>query len=180
MDSFLYIKALHIIFIVTWFAGLFYVVRIFIYLTEAFQRPPEEKRVLIPEYRRNMRRLWFGITWPSAILTLIFGTWTLLLVPEYLKMGFMHVKLTLVLLLYVYHFYCHSIYRKLLQDDVKFTSQQLRFFNEIATIFLVAIVFVIVLKSAISMLWGLLGLVVFTILLVVAIKLYKKYRDADS
>lgn len=180
VDLFLYIKALHIIFIVTWFAGLFYVVRIFIYLTESFQRPEEEKKVLVPEYKRNMKRLWLGITWPSAILTLLFGVWTLTFVPEYLQFGFMHIKLALVLFLYLYHFYCHSLYRNLLNDRIKLTSLQLRYFNEVATIFLVAIVFIIVLKNAISMLWGLIGLLTFTLFLVVAIKIYKRYRDANN
>lgn len=180
MDLFLYIKALHIIFIVTWFAGLFYIVRIFIYLTESFQRPEEEKKVLVPEYKRNMKRLWLGITWPSAILTLIFGTWNLILAPQYLQFGFMHIKLALVLLLYIYHFYCHSLYRNLLNNKIKLSSQQLRVFNEVATIFLVAIIFVIVLKNALSMLWGLLGLLIFTLLLIISIKIYKNYRDANN
>lgn len=178
--EFLYIKALHIIFIVTWFAGLFYIVRIFIYLTEAADRPENERDVLIPEYRRNMRRLWFGITWPSAILTLIFGTWTLVLVPQYLQLSFMHVKLFLVLLLYIYQFYCHSLYKKLMNGHYPLTSQQLRYFNEVATIFLVGIVFVIVLKNTMSMLFGLIGLILFTIVLIVAIKVYKRYRNANS
>lgn len=178
--EFFYVKALHIIFVVTWFAGLFYIVRIFIYLTEAAARPDEERKVLVPEYRRNMRRLWMGITWPSAVLTFIFGFWTISQVPEYFKMGFMHVKLFLVMLLYIYHFYCHHIYKKLLKDRYPMTSQQLRIYNEVATIFLVAIVFVIVLKDALSMLWGVLGLLIFAAVLMVSIRLYKKYRDGKN
>ncbi|MGK7389005.1 MAG: CopD family protein [Candidatus Cyclobacteriaceae bacterium M2_1C_046] len=178
--EFLYLKALHIIFIVTWFAGLFYIVRIFIYLTESADRPEEERKVLVPEYQRNMRRLWLGITWPSAILTLIFGVWTLLLVPHYLQLGFMHIKLFLVLLLYVYHFYCHHLYKKLMNGQYPMSSQGLRYFNEVATLFLVGIVFVIVLKSAMSMIYGLAGLILFTLVLVIAIKIYKKYRNANN
>ena len=178
--GFLYLKALHIIFVITWFAGLFYIVRIFIYLTEASERPEEERRVLVPEYKRNMKRLWLGITWPSAILTLIIGTLTLIEMSHYLQSGFMHVKLGLVLLLYVYHFYCHSLYKNLLKDNYKLSSQQLRVFNEVATLFLVAIVFVIVLKNTLDMLWGVIGMIIFALSLMIAIRLYKKHRDANN
>src|SRR3974390_672035 len=68
-----YIKALHIIFIVTWFAGMFYMPRLFIYNTEAAERPGQAKEILRDQFRIMMKRLWLGITWPSAILTLIFG-----------------------------------------------------------------------------------------------------------
>ncbi|MEL7005125.1 MAG: CopD family protein, partial [Bacteroidota bacterium] len=71
--TFLYLKALHIIFVVTWFAGLFYIIRIFIYQTEANEREEPARSVLLEEYKRNASRLWFGIAWPSAILTLILG-----------------------------------------------------------------------------------------------------------
>ncbi|UII21749.1 CopD family protein [Fulvivirga ligni] len=176
----LYVKALHVIFIVTWFAGLFYIVRLFIYQVEANEKPEPDKSILVKEYKRNSKRLWFGITWPSAILTLIFGSWVLSYVPSYLSQGFMHIKLALVFLLYVYHFICHNIYKSLQKDVYKYSSQQLRVWNEVATILLVGIVFIIILKSALSMMWGLAGLIGFTALLMIAIKLYKKIREKDE
>lgn len=176
--SFLYLKALHIIFVVTWFAGLFYIVRLFIYQTEASERQEPDRSILVKEYKRNSMRLWMGITWPSAILTLIFGTWVLLKVPAYLSQGFMHIKLGFVLLLYIYHFICQRIYTQLQRDVYKYSSQQLRVWNEVATILLVGIVFIIVLKSAMSMLWGLIGLVIFTVLLMLAIRIYKRIRES--
>ena len=175
--TFLYLKALHIIFIVTWFAGLFYMVRIFIYQTEAHEKSEPDRSILTNEYKRNGKRLWLGITWPSAILTLIFGTALLLQVPEYLSMGFMHIKLTLVLLLYVYQFICQTLYRSLQKDVYKYSSFQLRIWNEVATILLVGIIFIIVLKSAMSLVWGIMGLILFSILLMLAIRLYKKIRE---
>ena len=66
---FLYIKALHIIFIVTWFSGLFYIVRLFIYNTEAGQKAEPEKSILQRQFSIMIKRLWLGITWPSAVLT---------------------------------------------------------------------------------------------------------------
>ncbi|EIM76686.1 hypothetical protein A3SI_09563 [Nitritalea halalkaliphila LW7] len=146
--AFEYIKALHIIFIVTWFAGLFYIVRLFIYQTEAYEKPAAESAILSPQFALMAKRLWLGITWPSAILTLIFGFWTLSYRWGYMQLGFMHAKLAFVLLLYVYHYLCHILYKQLQTGATKFTSNQLRIWNEVATLFLFAIVFLIVLKNS--------------------------------
>ncbi|AGA76309.1 CopD family protein [Echinicola vietnamensis] len=175
--GFEYVKALHIIFIVTWFAGLFYVVRLFIYQTEALEKTPEEQKILKPQLDLMAKRLWLGITWPSAILTLIFGTWTLTYRLGYLELGFMHAKLAFVVLLYVYHFICHHIYKKLQQGLATWNSTQLRLWNEGATVLLFAIVFLIVLKNLMNMLWGMAGLVGLSILLMLAVKWYKKQRE---
>jgi len=176
--AFLYLKALHVIFIVTWFAGLFYIVRLFIYQVEANEAEEPKRSILIKEYKRNSKRLWFGITWPSAIITLILGTSLIVDQPYYLEQGFMHIKLTMVLLLYVYHYICHRIFNQLQKDVYKYTSQKLRIWNEVATILLVGIVFIIVLKSTLSMVWGLIGLVIFTIILMLAIRIYKRIRES--
>ncbi|GAB3648885.1 CopD family protein [Echinicola sediminis] len=175
--GFEYVKALHIIFIVTWFAGLFYIVRLFIYQTETLERSPEEQKILSPQLALMAKRLWLGITWPSAILTLIFGTWTLSFRWGYLEMGFMHAKLGFVALLYIYHFMCHSIYKDLQNGIAKWSSTKLRIWNEAATILLFAIVFLIVLKNLVNMAWGLVGLLLFSGLLMAGIKIYKKQRE---
>ena len=169
------LKSLHIIFVVTWFAGLFYMPRILIYQAEAQDRPDPEKDILTKEYKRNARRLWLGITWPSAIITLIMGTW-LLIRSGYITQGFMHVKLGLVVLLYVYHIITHIIYRQQQNDVYKWNSMRLRMWNEVATLFLVAIVFIIVLKNAISWIYFLLGFVALILALVMAIRVYKNLR----
>lgn len=175
---YLTIKALHIIFIVTWFAGLFYIVRLFVYFAEAEEMEEPRKQILQDQYRIMMKRLWFGITWPSAILTLIFGPWMLILlgsVPTWLW-----IKLGFVLGLYVYFFFLHGIFKDLTKGRVKHTSTQLRVWNEVATIFLVAIVFLVVLKSFLSMIWAMAGLVIFVIALMLAIKIYKNIREKKS
>lgn len=122
-------------------------------------------------------RLWFGIAWPSAILTLIMGTSMLINQPEWLQNGFMHIKLTLVLLLYLYHFSLQHIFNLLKQDIARYSSQQLRLWNEVATLFLISIVFIIVLKDAFSMLWGIAGLLIVTFLIMIGIRIYKKFRN---
>jgi protoporphyrinogen IX oxidase len=174
--TFLYLKAIHIIFIVTWFAGLFYMPRLFIYMTEAHEKPEPEKSILLKQLKLMSSRLWFGITWPSAIVTLILGASLIIHQPEWLQQGFMHVKLTLVFLLYGYHFSIHYLFQLLKNDIVKYSSQQLRLWNEVATLFLISIVFIIVLKNAFSMIWGLVGLLAVMLSIFAGIKIYKKYR----
>jgi putative membrane protein len=175
--TFLYLKAVHIIFIVTWFAGLFYMPRLFIYLTESHEKPEPEKHILVKQFKLMASRLWFGITWPSAVITLLMGAGLIINQPDWLKQGFMHIKLALVFLLYLYHFSLHYIFGLLRKDVVRYTSQQLRLWNEVATLFLISIVFIIVLKNALSMVWGIAGLAVVMILIFAGIKLYKKYRN---
>tara|TARA_R110002073_G_scaffold15953_2_gene62129 strand:+ start:57904 stop:58506 length:603 start_codon:yes stop_codon:yes gene_type:complete len=172
-----YVKALHIIFVITWFAGLFYIVRLFIYQTEAEQKEEPAKRILQDQYKLMSKRLWYIITWPSAILASLFAFMMLVLEPAYLTMVWMHVKLSFVFGLFFYHYACHKIFLQLQRDEVKYTSFKLRLWNEIATLLLFAIVFIVVLKSAISWVWGLIGIVLFGILLMLSIKLYKKIRE---
>ena len=129
--GFEYIKALHLIFIVTWFAGLFYIVRLFIYQTEALQKPEHERLILKPQLDLMARRLWYIITWPSAILTLIFGFWVLTYRWGYLQQEFMQAKLIFVFLLYVYHGYSQVLFQELQKGKARWSSTQLRLWNEI-------------------------------------------------
>jgi len=175
---YLYIKALHIIFVITWFAGMFYMPRLFIYNTEAAESPQPERNILQKQFSMMMRRLWFGITWPSAVLTLIFGPWV-----WYLMGSFPHwllIKLGFVIGLYAYHLTLHIIYRQQKSGVFKYSSQQLRIWNEVATIFLVAIVMLAVVKQNISVVWGIVGLSAFVILLMSAIKIYKLIRSKNN
>jgi putative membrane protein len=174
--GFEYVKALHLIFIVTWFAGLFYIVRLFIYQTEALEKPEHERLILKPQLDLMARRLWYIITWPSAVLTLIFGFWVLTYRWGYLQQEFMQAKLIFVLLLYVYHGYSQVLFNELQAGKARWSSSQLRLWNELSTLLLFAIVFLIVLKNTLSMVWGMLGLVGLSLVLLIAIKLYKKYR----
>jgi putative membrane protein len=178
---YLYLKALHIIFVVTWFAGLFYMPRLFIYATEAGNKPEQERDILRSQFSIMMKRLWFGITWPSAILTLILGpvvmlqgNWDQLLFEPEGK--WLLIKLCFVIFLYAYHFTLHKILKQELRGEFRYSSQQLRIWNEVATIFLIAIVMLAVVKQSISLVWGLLGLVLLVLLLMSAIRIYKLLR----
>ena len=169
-----YIKALHIIFVVTWFAGLFYMVRLFIYSAEANLKPEPERSILIKQLGIMQNRLWYIITWPSAILTLILGgsLWYMMdALPIWLL-----VKLCFVLGLFLYHLSLHAIFKQQEKGIFKYTSHQLRLWNELATLFLVIIVMLAVVKQMLNVAWGIAGLFAFAIVLMIAVKLYKKYR----
>lgn len=176
-----YIKSLHIIFIVTWFAGMFYIVRLFIYNTEANTKSEPEKTILQKQFHIMMRRLWLGITWPSAILTLILGPWVMVYgaYGSLLLNGnanWLLIKLCFVLLLYFYHLTLHFIYKQQAKKIFKYSSQQLRIWNEVATIFLVVIVMLATVKQSLSFVWGLFGLLGLVVVLMSAIKIYKAFR----
>lgn len=172
---YLYVKAIHIIFIVTWFAGMFYLPRLFIYNTEANEKAEPAKSILQDQFRIMIKRLWLGITWPSAILTVIFGAWMAYLygsVPSWLW-----IKLGFVAGLYAYHFSLQKIYIDQMKGIFKLSSQKLRIWNEIATIFLVAIVMLVSVKQGMSLVWGVVGLLMLIVLLMSAIKIYKLIRN---
>jgi protoporphyrinogen IX oxidase len=180
-----YLKALHIIFMVTWFAGLFYMPRFFIYNTEAISKPEMEQRILRNQFEIMMRRLWYGITWPSAILTLILGP-VVMFVGNWQQMLFepqgrwLLIKLIFVIFLYLYFFTLHRIYREQLKGIFKYSSQQLRIWNEVATIFLIAIIMLAVVKDSLSFVWGIIGLIGLAMILMSAIKIYKAVRKKDN
>ncbi|OJV56046.1 MAG: protoporphyrinogen IX oxidase [Bacteroidetes bacterium 43-16] len=174
----LYIKALHIIFIVTWFAGLFYMPRLFIYNTEAQNNPSAEaKAALTQQFTVMMQRLWRGITIPSALLTLIFGPLTLYLYGYLHHMpAWLWIKLGFVFGLYLYFIWLHKIFKQQVKGIFKYTSTQLRIINEIATIFLIAIVFLVSVRDGMSLVYGLLGLLGFIFILMSAVRIYKTIR----
>lgn len=172
----LYLKALHIIFIVTWFAGLFYSVRLFVYHAEALEADDTQREVLVPQYKLMQRRLWLGITWPSAVVTLAFGLGLLGQMPTLARMGFMHAKFALVLALYAYHLRCHALFRQFQKDTATISSHALRVWNEVATLLLVGIVFLIVLKDALNAVWGTLGFILLSVVLMASIVAYRRLR----
>ena len=179
MEYYNTLKALHIIFVVTWFAGLFYVVRLFIYHAETKDLGVKEREILQKQYKLMAKRLWAIITWPSAIITLVLAT-LILTTPlglNWLKQPWMHIKLGFVVLLYVYHFLCHVIYKQLQNDIIKYNSNQLRIWNEGATIILFSVVFLVVLKTTIGWVFGVTGIMCLMIFLMLGIKLYKKLRS---
>ena len=174
--EYLYAKSIHIIFVVSWMAGLFYIVRLFIYHVEANERPELEKNVLQRQFELMQSKLWNIITTPAMVLTILAGLYMFYLNPALLQMDWMLVKLAFVAGLLIYHFICQRIIYQQKKGTSTWTSTQLRLWNELATVFLVAIVFTVILKTAIDWLYGLTGLIVFIIVIMSAVKIYKYYR----
>jgi putative membrane protein len=173
--SFLWFKALHIVGFVSWFAGLFYIVRLFIYHVESGGKPEPERTILHRQFQVMERRLWFAITVPAMVITFLFGGG--LAYYNVNAVGglapWLAVKLALVLLLFAYHLSCGAIRRQLAEQRCRWTSSQLRLWNEAATLLLVTIVMLAVFKTLFNALWGSLLLVGFGVVLAVAVKLVR-------
>ncbi len=178
-EYYYYIKALHLIFVITWFAGLFYIPRLFIYHIEANDKPEPDRTILINQFKIMTRRLWYIITWPSAILTLIFATWLLIINPALLNFGWMHIKLAFVVLLYGYHFKCHFIFREMQADVIKWSSNGMRLWNEVSTIILFAVIFLVILRDSFNWIYGVAGIVLLSLILMMGVKIYKRIRSKD-
>ena len=175
---FLYLKAIHIIFIVTWFAGLFYMPRLYVYIAETANKPEPERTILQKQLLLMSKRLWYGITWPSAILTLIFGGWVWYLYPS--TPSWLWIKVGLVAGLYLYHISLQLIYNRMSGGRSRYTGDQMRIWNEVATIFLIPIIMLVVVKNNMSLLYGLAGLLLLIVLLMAAIRIYKHIREKEN
>lgn len=179
MELYPYIKALHLIFVVTWFAGLFYMPRLFVYHIEAQNEPDPAPGILSKQLKLMSKRLWYIITWPSAVLCTLFAVWLLLLMPGWLSQPWMHVKLLFVVLLFAYHGYTHSIYAQFQRDDIRFSARFMRIYNEGSTLILFSVVFLVIVKSALNWIFGVLALFLLAVLLMLGIRLYKRIRDKN-
>jgi putative membrane protein len=172
-----YVKALHLIFVITWFAGLFYIPRLFIYHVEGLKKPKNEATILTKQFKIMERRLWYIITWPSAILTILFAAWLLILMPEWLTQPWMHLKLFFVALLLAYHMKTHKMFLNFQNDRVTYSSMYLRIWNEGATLLLFAIVFLVILKDSLHWIPGVLGFLGLAVVLFFGIRLFKKIKN---
>ena len=159
---FLYLKVFHIIGVIVWFAGLFYLGRLFVYHREAYERPEPESTTLKSQFSLMERRLYYGIAWPGLCISLVFGV-ALIIVSGF--PGWLHAKLAFVLVLVVYHLWCGHLRKLLLKEDCSWNGTKFRLFNEIPTLLLFSIVFIVVFKSAIS--WNVLLLILVGLILVI-------------
>ncbi|MBE9205642.1 protoporphyrinogen oxidase HemJ [Nostoc sp. LEGE 06077] len=173
-------KAFHIIGIVVWFAGLFYLVRLFIYHVEAEQEPEPARTILKNQYQIMELRLYRIITTPGMIVTVAMAIGLLSTEPEVLKQSWLHFKLLFVAILLAYHHYCGRLMKKLAKDECRWSGQQLRALNEAPTVMLVVIVLLAVFKNNLPTditAWGIFGLIIF---MAVTIQLYAKKRKRDK
>ena len=177
MNSYDYIKALHVIFMVTWFAALFYMPRLLIYHVEASLKQEPDKSILSEQFKIMQRRLWNAIAWPSMAMTWGFGLWMLLLKLQLLLMSWFILKLVFVFLLSLYHLQTNNIFQQHQKNELKWSSFKLRLWNEVATVFLFAIIFLVVPHQSTGWVWAMLGLVLFIITIFSAVAIYKANRE---
>ncbi len=175
-----YLKALHIIFIVCWFAGLFYIVRLFVYYAETADKSEIEQKILRDQYTIMTNRLWNIITWPAAVLATAFGVGMFIYNPALLQLPWMHIKLLFVVLLIAYHLKCHQYVQQINKRTLTKTSSYFRLWNEGATLILFSVVFLVILKSTFNWIFGVVGLVGLSVLLMIGIKFYKRIRERNN
>jgi putative membrane protein len=178
--AYFWYKAFHLIGVVVWFAGLFYLVRLFVYHAEAEQQPEPAQTILKNQYELMEKRLYNIITTPGMVVTVAMAIALLTTEPEVLKSWWLHLKLTLVVVLLIYHFWCGRIMKKLAQGECNWSGQQFRALNEAPTVLLVLIVLLAVFKNSLPLdltTWLIVALV---ISMIAAIQLYAKKRKKDQ
>ncbi len=173
-------KSFHIVGFTVWFAGLFYLVRLFIYHVEANEQPEPARSILKAQYQIMEKRLYGIITTPGMFVTLVMAVGIISTEPDILHQRWLHIKMGLVLLLVGYHHYCKSLMKKLAVDECKWSSQQLRALNELPTLFLVAIVLLAIFKNSLPT--DITGYVIvgLVVLMAATIQLYARKRRLDN
>ena len=175
-ETYLWFKSFHIIGVVVWFAGLFYLVRLFIYHVEVQNEKEEIRDVFNKQYTLMENRLANIITTPGMILAVIMASGLLYMQPIYLTQAWMQIKLMFVVFLLIYHFYCYKIMNQLTNNQYNFSGQQLRALNELPTLLLVIVVMLVVFKSQFptsAASWLIFGLILF---MAASIQFYAKWR----
>ncbi len=178
--AYLWLKAFHLIGVVVWFAGLFYLVRLFVYHAEALQEPEPAQTILKDQYQLMEKRLYDIITTPGMVVTAAMAIGLLINQPNLLKSGWLHVKLGFVAFLLIYHFYCGYLMRKLAAGECAWTGQQFRALNEAPTVLLVVIVLLAVFKGNLPADITTWVVVAMVIAMVATIQLYAKKRRRDK
>jgi len=179
-DYYQYFLAVHIVFVISWMAGLFYILSLFIYHTEAQDKQEPEKSILTAQFVKMEATLWKIIATPAMVISLVAGVSMIYLNSGLLQADWMHVKLAFVVALLIYHFICQGIVKQLKHGIYRMNSFKLRLWRELATIFMIAIVFAVKLKDAVNWIYGLVGIMGIALIIMVAVKIYKRYREKNS
>ncbi|MGR3809220.1 protoporphyrinogen oxidase HemJ [Jiulongibacter sp. NS-SX5] len=180
MQYYLYFKAFHIVGFVSWFAGLFYIVRIFVYHAEADDKPEEMRDEWKKQFALMSERVYKIIMNPAMMITWTCGLLMLGFNHSILQQNWIKVKLVLLVLLTAYHLYCKKIVGKLKRNEKTYNSFQFRLLNELPTLFLVSIVLLAVLKDVLNFLYLFGGVIAFGALLYLIAKAYKKSREKNQ
>jgi len=179
-EAYLWFKTLHIVGVVVWFAGLFYLVRLFIYHQEAAELEPPLKQAFEQQYALMERRLANIITTPGMVVAVVCAAGLLLVNPSWLQQGWMHAKLAFVLALLAYHAFCYRLMGQLQQGVCGWSGRQLRALNELPTLLLVVVVMLVVFKNQFptsAATWFVVALVIF---MAASIQFYARFRRLRS
>ncbi len=175
-EAYLWFKTLHIVGVVVWFAGLFYLVRLFIYHVEAAELEPPLRQAFEAQYALMERRLANIITTPGMVVAVAMAVGLLLVEPAWLKQTWMHAKLAVVVGLLAYHHFCYRLMGQLQRAECQWSGRQLRALNELPTLLLVLVVMLVVFKNQFptgAATWFLVALVVF---MAASIQFYARWR----
>ena len=175
-ESYLWFKTFHIIGVVVWFAGLFYLVRLFIYHVEAAEQEQPIRAAFEQQYGLMERRLANIITTPGMAVAVSCAVGLLVVNPSWLQQSWMHAKLLFVAFLLVYHWLCYRLMGQLQRRDCNWSGRQLRALNELPTLLLVIVVLLVVFKQQFptgAATWLTVGLVVF---MAASIQFYARWR----
>ena len=175
-EAYLWFKTLHIVGVVVWFAGLFYLVRLFIYHVEANDLDEQLKQPFQEQYTLMERRLANIITTPGMVVAVAMAVGLLITQPSWLQQGWMHAKLGFVALLLAYHWFCYRLMGQLHRGDCAWNGRQLRALNELPTLLLVIVVMLVVFKNQFptgAATWFMVALVVF---MAASIQFYARWR----
>lgn len=178
--DYLHVKAIHIIFVTSWFAGLFYLPRLLVYHREATDLDEAEATVLKKYLQKYQQLLYNAIMTPAMVLTLLSGSYMVYLNSALLSESWMLLKLGFVILVIMYHFLCKIIMNEFQIEKYRFSSIQLRLWNEVATILLFSIVFLVVLKNTIDWIWAILVLTIFSLIIMTSVNLVKRYKNTKT
>jgi len=178
--TYLWLKGFHIIAMVAWFGGLFYLPRLFVYHVEANEQPEPACSILKNQYALMEKRLYGIIMNPGMMITIGMAVGMLFVEPSLLKEGWLHIKIALVSLLLAYHLYCKRLMKMLAEGTCQWTAKQLRAFNEFPTLLLAVIVLLVIFKDGLP--WDLtsLGVGVTIVVFAIAIQLYARKRRLDQ
>lgn len=180
VEYYRYFLAVHVVFVISWMAGLFYILSLFIYHTEANDKEEPERSILVAQFTKMEATLWKIIATPAMIISVLAGVSMLYLNPTLLQTDWMLVKLGFVVGLLVYHFICQGIMKQLRAGVYKLNSFKLRLWRELATILMVAIVFTVILRNAVNWVYGLVGIMGLAMVIMMGVKFYKKIREKDN
>lgn len=175
-EAYLWFKTLHIVGVVVWFAGLFYLVRLFIYHVEAEELAPELRTAFQQQYGLMEKRLANIITTPGMVVAVSMAIGLLIAQPSWLQQGWMHAKLAFVAALLGYHVFCYRLMGQLQAGSCQWNGKQLRALNELPTLLLVIVVMLVVFKTQFptsAATWFIVALVVF---MAASIQFYARWR----